>query len=92
MIPPAVLRIRVVEHGKKQVGLWLPLVLVWPLLLLLALVIAPLVIIAAVLLWPSGRGKAILLSGPSLYALLCSLRGLTVQVEGIDEQVLIAIR
>ena len=80
MFPPSILRLQV-HDNERRIGLWLPLIMLWPVVLLLGILLAPFVIILAIILWPKGWGKPLLLVGPSLFRLFCSLRGLNVRVE-----------
>ena len=89
--PPSLLRLRV-ENRDHQLRLWLPLFIVWPLVLALGILLMPLAIVLAILLWPSGWGKPVLLGGPMLFRIFCALRGLEVKVEGVSQQVHIAFR
>jgi len=89
--PPSVLRLRIYSQQRKF-SLWLPLFLVWPVVLVLGLVLWPLLLIAAIILWHWGWGRLLLLGGPILFGLLCTLRGLRVEVEQPSEQVLISFR
>ncbi len=89
--PPFVLRVRI-RNGNRRFGFWVPLFMVWPPIILLALGLFPLVLVLAALLWPTGRGKPLLLAGPLFFGLICSLRGLRVDVEGRSGQVFIALK
>ena len=89
--PPSLLRMQI-RKGNKGFGLWLPLLIIWPPLLLLCLALAPLVILLALRLWPLGLGRTLILTGPLLFRLFCSLRGLEIAVEGPKERVLISFR
>jgi len=102
IVPPMVLRVRI-ENRQRRFGLWLPLFLLGPLamvlILLLAVLSLPFIPVAAVVLWRRGFGRWVLLGtflllrvGPLLFMLLCSLRGLTVDVRGEREQVYIALQ
>ena len=91
ILPPSLLRIRI-RNKNTKFSLWLPLFLIWPLILLAMAILSPLVLICAVLLWPIGLAKPVLLTGPSLFRLFCSIKGLEVSVEKSSEQVLISIR
>jgi len=62
--------------GRRRFPVWLPLFLLWPVAAALAIVLAPLVLLAALILWPSVWGKLVLLSGPMLLGILSALRGL----------------
>ena len=86
---PFLMRIRIVEREKKKVGLIIPLFLLWLLLLPLVIILTPLVLLAALISWPSGYGKAILGAGPAFISVLCVLSDLYVQVEGKENKILI---
>ncbi len=89
--PPSVLRVRVDGHDRRF-RLWLPLCVLWPPVLLLALLVSPLVVVAAAIMWPRGWGRTVLLAGPHAFRLFCSLRGLEIRVRDSSEDVLIAFR
>ena len=91
MIPPLFLRLRI-QNSHRRFGLWLPLFLIWPPVLLLGLALFPFVLVLAVLMWPSGWGRPLLLTGPATYRLVCALRGLLIDVHSPPEQVYISFR
>jgi hypothetical protein len=66
--------------GRRCFSIWLPLFLLWPVAAALAIVLAPLVLLAALILWPLVWGKLLLLSGPMLFGVLCALRGLELEL------------
>jgi hypothetical protein len=86
---PMIMRIHIVEGNKKKVRLILPLFLVWLLLLPFIILLTPFVLLAALILWPSGYGKTILGAGPALYSVISALSNLHIQVEGTDSKTLI---
>jgi len=86
--PPSVLRVRI-HNRRHHFGLWLPLFIIGPLLLVLWLVLLPLLLIAAVALWYRGWGRPLLIGGPALFLLLCALRGLKIEVGQESGQVLL---
>ncbi len=89
--PPSVLRVKL-RSRDRRFTLWLPLFLVWPLVFALLAILGPFVLVLAILVWPLGWGRPLLLTGPLLFRLFCSLRGLEVNVEKPSEQVLISFR
>jgi len=89
--PPSLLRVRI-RSRNKRFTLWLPLFLVWPLGLALLAILSPFLLVLAILLWPLGWARPLLLAGPLLFRLFCSLRGMEVNVEKSSEQVLISFR
>jgi len=89
--PPSVLRIRVVKGERKPLRLWIPLFVIWPLVLLLAVVLMPLVLLGAVLIRGGGFARKLLLAVPRSYVVPCSSRGLQVQVVEKNEQVYVSV-
>ncbi len=87
--PPSTLRLRF-RHEGRRFGLWLPLILIWPFFIALALVLAPLVLVTSALLWPIGWGRSLLLAGPVMFRIFCSPRGLEVEVR--DGHQLVQVR
>jgi hypothetical protein len=91
MFPPLVIRLRIAERGQKKIRLCIPLFLLWPLILAVAILFAPLVLIIALVMWKGGEGKAFMLLGPRLFAVFCATRGLKVHIENPNEQVYISV-
>ena len=91
MWPPSILRLRI-RNQRHRFGLWLPLFLIWPLVMLLGLLLLPFILLAAIVLWYRGWAKPLLLAGPSLFRLFCALRGLEVDVKQHSEQFFISFR
>ena len=79
MFPPSLLRVRVLDDHNR-VNLWIPLIVVWPLVVVLYLLFLPCIVVAAILIWRGGWGRLLLLGGPSLFRLYCALRGLEINV------------
>ncbi len=79
MVPPLVARVRVVTP-RHAYGAWLPLFLLWILLLPLALLLVLALTVTALVAprWRFGRVAA------GTYAALCEARGTRVDVEGED--------
>ena len=87
--PPSVLRLQV-RSQDQHVRLWLPLFLLWPMMAVVALILAPLAFAAAIILRPKGSIRPLLLAGPRLLGLFFALRGLRVKVESESQLVLIS--
>ena len=90
MLPPAFLRVRV-HNDQRRVRFWFPLVLLWPVMVLIAALTAPIVVVAAALYWHRGWGRPILLAGPLLLYVLFSLRGLRVDLASSEGRVFVSI-
>ena len=91
MFPPSILRVRVLDKDSR-VSLWIPLILIWPLVLALYVLFLPCIVVAAIMMWRRGWGRQILLVGPALFRLYCDLRGLKIDVTEPKESVLIYFR
>ena len=91
IFPPFLLRL-LVQTPQRRLSLWLPQVLVWPVFALVALLVAPVIIIGAAVTWSRGWGKPVLLAGPRLLGLFCALRGLDVTVDKPPKRVVISFR
>ena len=89
--PPSLLRVRL-HNDERHFGLWLPLFLLWPPILLIALAMFPIILVLAAMTWRRGWGRPLLLTGPSIFRLFCGLRGLTVDVQNQNEQVYISLK
>lgn len=89
MWPPSILRIRIAHRGRRGFGLWIPVFLLWPLMLLIVL-LAPAIIAAVPKLRHASGAKSAVLSGPHLLAAFCAARGLRVDVRDEQDSVFIA--
>jgi hypothetical protein len=87
-----IMRIRVKEAEDKHFRLFIPLFLVWLLLLPLLLLAAPFILIAAVVTWKQGYGRMLLGIFPMLISVIGALSGLHIQVESPENQTFISIR
>jgi hypothetical protein len=90
-IPPAVLRLRVVEPGRKKVNLWLPIFILWPIALFLLIVSLPLIIVLIAVALFNDQVKKALGKLRAAMTLACSLRGLQVDVCEKDKEVRIYV-
>ena len=89
--PPLLMRLRI-SNRRSHVSLWIPLFLAWPIAMAIAILLAPLMVIAALILWPFGWGKSLLLSGPTICRCLCALRGLQVDFKRGEQLFLISFK
>ena len=77
LIPPAVISIDITSEREKRIRLWLPVVILWPFMVLAAAIVLPLAAGAEVLLAKKIRPFSLLLA---LCGVLCSLNGTRVDV------------
>lgn len=88
LIPPWLLILRI-----GRFFLPLPVVLLWPVLVVLAAVLYLLLPLAALVAWPFGRARVVWVGLPRLLALFCAFRGLRVDCSrGQGPRVLVEIR
>lgn len=87
MRPPVLLRVRI-EGDKRRLRLWIPLIVLWPLVVVVVLLGTPVV---AVRSGHYARVRSVLLAGPLLLYALASLRGLRCNVVSGADRVFISI-
>lgn len=88
MLPTTVFHIRITEKGRRKFNLWLPVILIWPVVVALMVALAPIAIVLSLVL---GRYRRLILAGPRLIALSWALRGLRIDVKDGKDQVLIIV-
>ena len=79
--PPAIVRIRVQRRNGGSFGLPLPLFLLWPVVLALAMVIVPMWLTAALAWWTFRRENQVLLIPWRVLVVICCLGGLLLEVK-----------
>jgi len=89
--PPSIMRLRI-RRGNRNFRLCIPLCLFLLPVMLFVLLLSPLILLAAVVLWYNGLGRPILLLIPALYRFFCALRGLELNVDRGSEQIFISFR
>lgn len=77
LMPPLVVRVRLARRGRggKTLGLWLPVVLLWPVIGALAVAAFAVAVPLSAALRASGHARAVLWSVPYLLRLLAAARG-----------------
>ena len=90
--PPLIMRIRI-RNSDTKFGLWLPLFLIIPIVAILVIALAPLALLAALILLPFGYARTVLCA-PALFSVFCAMRGLEVDIVNghKDESVLVMIK
>ena len=88
--PPSILRIRVVSGGQRKRNTFVPLILLWPLVLLISLLMLPLAAVVAIF-----RPRAVwkMLKTVGRFAVFCSdARGLHVEIHNTNDNILVYLR
>lgn len=86
--PPLLLHLRIPSQ-KGFIGLWLPWLLLYPVLLALMLLALPVIVALALILLPTGKSRMLLLSGPCLWRVLFAMRGLKLDMQTGGKKMLI---
>jgi hypothetical protein len=93
--PPYLLKVRLTNQY-HHIGLWLPLFLIWPVVLAfflaIFLILLPFALLATLFTWGWGWWRPLLLGLPALLRVFCSLRGLTIDVQAADRQFQVIFR
>jgi hypothetical protein len=90
--PPLIMRIRI-RNNDTKFGIWLPLFLIFPIIAVLVIALAPLALLAALIVLPFGYARTVLCA-PALFSVFCAMRGLEVDVVNgnKDESVLVMVK
>lgn len=78
MIPPAVMSIAIKQNSGKGFRLWLPIILLWPVLILVLIIVVPIAALAEVALYSRGIRPFSILIG--LLRVIAALKGTLVDV------------
>ena len=90
MLPPMFLRLRV-QGDKRRIRLWIPVILLWPVVFVVVLLGTPVALLVATRSGHRARSRSVLLAGPLLLDVLASLRGLRCNVASGEDRVFISI-
>lgn len=88
--PPVYIRMRF-QGEEKGFGIGLPLFLLLPLALVLFIILSPLILIAVLVLWPTGWGRRSLLVMRAAWEVITAMRGLRVDIQNGRQCVYISI-
>jgi hypothetical protein len=90
--PPYLLRMRF-KNQNHAFGLWLPIFLIWPIVLVFLLaifiILLPFALLALIFTWRSDWVGSLIMAVPAIFRLFGHLPGLVVDVEGNEGQVYI---
>ena len=90
--PPMVIHLRIPKEKRGHFGLWIPVFLLYPFILVFALIILPFALLAALLVLPMGKSRQVLLVGPLFCRVFWNLRGLKVDIQEKSKNFLINVR
>jgi len=84
--PPSILRVHIADAQRTRIRLWLPLFIVWPILLIITALLLPVLVLVAMVFYICRLGwlvRAALI----LPQLLAATRGLRVNINGSGGQI-----
>ena len=91
MIPPMTMRLTIYEKGQRKIHLWLPLFLLYILLLPFILILIPFVLLIGFGMWLFGMGRNPVAVLAWIYELWCATRGTIIETQSKADRVLIHI-
>jgi hypothetical protein len=83
------MRFKVHPAGRRGVGFFFPVILIWIVLLALLVVILPILLLAAAATWRRGPGVAFFLVYPLFLSVLWNLGGFRLETKNAKNEVLI---
>ena len=89
---PLFMWLRIEEDNKTKINLPLPLFIAWIILFCLFLILLPLILIAAIVLWILGTNIRLLTVFPILLSVLFALSGLLIHFDKENKRVYLLIR
>ena len=89
---PMILKLRVREKNGKRFFIWLPLFLVWIIILPLLLIPIPFLALAALIMWPSGKGPVIFHGYLTIFKLIGCLSDLEINIESVNSTFFIVLK
>jgi len=88
--PPYLLKLRI-KNSSHNFGLWLPLFLIWPIVLVCLLsvfiILLPFALLTVIFTWQLGWCYPVIMGIPAICRVLWNLKGMIVDVDGRDEHV-----
>ncbi len=89
---PMILKLRSRGKSGKRPTLWLPLFLVWIIVLPLLVIPAPFIMLAALIMWPSGRGHLVFHAYLTIFRIIGCLSGFEMDIESRNSTFFIVLK
>ncbi len=89
---PLILKLRIKDKNQRRFGIWLPLFLLWLIILPLLAIPAPLIFLVALILWPSKYGRLVLYSYFAIFTIIWNLSGVNLDIQSKDNIVYLDLR
>ena len=78
--PPILMHVKI-RNERRGLNLWIPIFLLLPLALAIFIIVAPLILIVIPIFWPSGRRRRALQIFGVVFEIICSMRGINVDMQ-----------
>ncbi len=88
--PPMLMHVKI-KNPKHQFGFWLPLFLIVLVAFVFVIALLPVILLVILLAWPTGWGRWMANALKTVYIMLCSLRGMKVDIQNQKETVFISV-
>jgi hypothetical protein len=88
--PPMWIHVKI-ENRAHHFGFWLPLFIFGLIVLAFMIALAPLVLLAILILWPFGWGWRLAVLCKTIFVMLCALRGTKIDIQGRNEVIYVSI-
>jgi len=92
MFPPLWFRIKIRQTEGRNFGLWLPLFLLWPIVLIVAIILLPIILLVSICQFLTGNRQPLILALPRFISVICALRGMKVDLQSPDETVYVVFK
>ena len=89
---PMLLRLRGTDRNGRRFTLWLPLFLIYIVLLPLLIIPLPFILLAALIMWPTGKGGLVIQAYLAIFRVLGCLSGLEVDIGSGDGNFFIKLK
>jgi hypothetical protein len=88
---PMILRIKIFNEGEKKRSIFIPLAILWLILLALFVLLLPIFLIAALIAWAQGYGRVVAGMIPGLFRVFGALKGLSFEIGTHQKLVAVSI-
>ena len=89
---PMLLRLRGIDRNVRRFTLWLPLFLIYIVQLPLLIIPLPFIVLAALIMWPTGKGGLVIQACLAIFRVLGCLSGLEVDIGSGDGNFFIKLK
>lgn len=88
---PMILRIKIFNEGEKKRSIFIPLAILWLILLALFVLLLPIFLIVALIAWAQGYGRAVAGLIPCLFRVFSAVKGLSFEFGSSQKLVTVSI-